>query len=359
MIYTLDARGNVLLPVIVKTFNLNNKEYAEMVSNAFEEFKNKLSEKNINYDKLKSALIPAHKDKYEVALIFDSTLIDSSWYGYDVFEQILPVLNKESTCSILCGDIIADNLPLDTVYKIMFNDITQFNATKFMHPTQYFVVYINNLTASHKDAIIAKLKTYIPFVGYVDTTFTNYFKSLISRSLVHLCIKHKNIIILPHEDDLDDSQNVNNCGYDFEKYGFKYVSIKEMYYGIFLSYKIESIISDTEDLNYSMWSIAPNYQSSIFNVYVDERKIKYLNSEKSELMKKLGLKDYTAKEIEKLIKSQLEKTYFYNLEYLEEYSIPKFNVSLELETTNGEKRKVIVALKYSNQKNAFELITMY
>lgn len=359
MIFTLDARGNVLLPVIVKTFDLNNKEYAKMVSNAFEEFENKLSEKSITYDKLKSALIPVHKDKYEVAFVFDSTSIDSSWFGYDVFEQILPALNKDSTCSILCGEIIADNLPLDIVYKIMFSDIKQFHATSFRHPTQYFVVYINNLTESHKEAIITKLKRYIPFIGYVDTTFASYFKSLISRSLVHLCIKHKNIIILSHEDDLDDSQNVNNCGYSFEKYGFKYISIKEMYFSLFLSYKIESVMADVEDLNYSMWSIAPNYKPSTFNVHVDERKIEYLNRDKSELMKKLGLKSYTAKEIEELIKYQLDKTYFYNLEYLEGYSIPKFNVSLELETTSKEKRKVVVALKYSNQKNAFELITMY
>ena len=47
MIFTLDARGNVLLPVIVKTFDLNNKEYAKMVSNAFEEFKYKLCEKTL------------------------------------------------------------------------------------------------------------------------------------------------------------------------------------------------------------------------------------------------------------------------------------------------------------------------
>lgn len=359
IIYTLYARGNVLLPVTVKVFNLNNKQYAKMVLDAHKEAKIKLKEKGINYDDLKSALIPAHKDKYEIALVFDSTLIDSDWYGYDVFEHILPTLNKESTCSILCGDIIADNLSSDIVYKMMFSDMKQFHPTIFRHPTQYFVVYINNLTARHKDNIVSFLEFYAPFIGYVDTTLNGYFKSLISRTLVHLCIKHKDIIILQHEDDIEDKENINNCGYSFEKYGFKYISIKQMYFGLFLSYKIESLIADTEDLNYSMWAIAPNYEADTLNVYVDECKIQYLNTSKTNLMEKLNLKNYSSNELENLIKNQLDRTYYYNLEYLEQYNTPKFNVSLDLQTVDNKIRKVLVALKYSEQNNRFELITMY
>lgn len=49
MIYTLNARGNVLLPAIVNMFNLNNSEYAKMVIDIHDEAKIKLTKKGIDY----------------------------------------------------------------------------------------------------------------------------------------------------------------------------------------------------------------------------------------------------------------------------------------------------------------------
>ncbi len=358
MIYTLNARGNVLLPATVNMLNLNNSQYAKMVLDFHDEAKIKLANKGIDYNKLKSALIPVHKNRYEIALIFDSQIIDSIWYGNDVFGHVLPSLNKESTCSILCGDIIADYLPCEIVYTILMNDMVQIHPTTFRHPTQYYVVYINNLTSLHKETIISSLKAYHAFVGYVDTTFMSLFKSLISRSLMSICIKHKDTMILRHEDDIDDNENINNCGYRFEKYGFKFISVKQMYYDLFLTYKIESILADQEDLDYSIRAISPHYETCN-NIYVDKHKIEYLNDAKNGLMKKLNLKEYDSEDLQKLIGNQINNTYFYDLEYIKEYNTPKFNVSLELETIEGTKRKVLVSLKYSELKNSFELITMY
>ena len=166
-------------------------------------------------------------------------------------------------------------------------------------------------------------------------------------------------MILRHEDDIDDNENINNCGYKFEKYGFNYISIKQMYYDLFLTYKIESILADQEDLDYSIKAIAPHYEIGTSSIYVDKNKMEYLNLEKDGLMEKLNLKDYTSDDLETLIRDQINNTYFYNLEYLEKFSTPKFNVSLELETIEGKKRKVLVALKYSDNIDSFNLITMY
>lgn len=359
MIYTLNARGNVLLPVTVNMFNLTNSQYAKMVLDFHNEAIIKLANKGIDYNKLKSALIPVHKNRYEIALIFDSQIIDSDWYGNDVFEHVLPSLNKESTCSILCGDIIADYLPCELVYKILMHDMVKIHPTTFIHPTQYYVVYINNLTSLHKETIISSLNAYQAFVGYVDTTFMSIFKSLISRSLMSICIKHKDTMILRHEDDIDDNENINNCGYKFEKYGFKYISVKQMYYDLFLTYKIESILADQEDLDYSIKAIAPHYETRTNSIYVDKNKMEYLNLEKNGLMTKQNLIKCTSEDLASLINERINKTYFYNLEYIEKYSTPKFNVSLELETVEGKKRKVLVALKYSDNNDSFSLITMY
>lgn len=360
MIFTLDARGNVLLPVIVNTFNLNNEQCAKVIFSEFAELKKKLQAKGIEYSKLKSALIPVHKDKKEFAFIFDSSLIQSNWYGNAAFQSILPALNKESTYSILCGDIIADTIPLEISKEIFFENLVQFHFTVFKHPTQYYVIYINNLSNAQSKAIIDALSNLAFFVGYADMTFSSRLKTILAYSLVHLGIKYKNTMILQHEADREDTENINNCGYDFESHGFSVKSINDMYFGLFLSYKIEALFTDPEDLKYSMNAIYSNVVSAFeLPVSVLEKKLLYLNEEKTAIMKKLGLQDYSIEELALLIKDCIRKSYFYNLEYLEEYNVPKFNISLELKTREGKMRKVLAALRYVPSNMGLELITMY
>lgn len=360
MIFTLDGRNNVLLPLLLDIFDLSNQECAKIVDGMLSALKEKLLEKNIEYEKLKSALVPVHKGKKEVAFIFDSSLIKDDWYGYVVFQHLLQGLNKESTYSILDGDIIADKLPLQVSKEIIFENLVQFNPTKFQHPSQYYAVYINNLTESQQNSIIGVLQSQVFFVGYVDMTFSSRLKTLLAYSLTPRGIKHKDIIILPHEDDCKDGENINNCGYPFEDYGLSVKSVGEMYYTLFLSYKIEAQFSDPKDLSYSINAIYSNV-TSVFKlpVYVSNEKLSYLKEQKTAIMEKLRLMEFSTEQLSCLIKERIKNGYFYNLEYLETYRVPKFNLSLELSTTEGHLRKVLVSLKYSTEQKRLELITMY
>lgn len=362
MIFTLDGRGNVLLPVLFNTFELGDENCAEIVQGMLAELKRKLLCKGIEYSKLKSALIPAHKGKRELALIFDTNAIDDDWYGNVIFHCLLPSLNKESTFSILAGDIIADKLPPDICREIIFEDLVQFHSTTFYHPTQYYVVYINNLSENQQNRIIEVLRNQNYFVGYVDTTFSGRLKTILAYSLVCVGIKYKNIMILPHEDDRKDEENVNNCGYAFEDYGFSVKSISEMYFTLFLSYKIEAVFADPQDLKYSINAINASIISRpVFSlpVFISNEKIQYLNEEKAKIVEKLGLQNCSVETLSEIIKEHIKRGYFYNLEYLETYRTPKFNLSLELRAIDGNLRKVLVALKYSYNNERIELITMY
>ena len=360
MIFTLDGRNNVLLPLLLDTLDLSNQECAEIVDGMLSELKEKLLAKNIEYANLKSALIPVHKDRKETAFIFDSSLIEDAWYGNVVFHHLLPGLNKESTYSILEGDIIAERIPLNVSKEIIFEKLVQFNFTNFQHPSQYYVVYINNLTESQQNNIIEALRNQAFFVGYVDMTFSSRLKTLLAYSLTYRGIKHRDIIILPHEEDREDEENINNCGYPFEDYGFSVKSISEMYYTLFLSYKIEAAFADPMDLSYSINAIYSNIKS-VFKlpVFVSGEKLLYLKEKKTAIMEKLGLMEFSTEELSDLIKERIKKGYFYNLEYLEAYHVPKFNLSLELKTSEGNLRKVLVALKYSTEQKRLELVTMY
>ena len=301
-----------------------------------------------------------HKDKKEIAFVFDSSLIESAWYGNTVFECILPALNKESTYSILCGDIIADSLPKNIAEKAILGTLIRFHETTFRHPTQYYVVYINNLSERQLNLLIQALSKMPFFIGYADMTFSSSLKTVLAHSLINLGIKHRDTMILQHEADREDQENVNNSGYNWEGNGFAVKSISDMYFGLFLSYKIESLMSDHEDLRYSLSAIYSNTGDAFtLPISVLENKLLYLKENKSGIMEKLQLKDYSTKELESLIKKSVQRSYFYNLDYLEEYGVPKFNISLELVANSGEMRKVLVALKYSKQNEALELITMY
>ena len=338
MIFTLDGRGNVLLPLIFETLELNDAKCTEIIQDMLLGVQDRLLLKGIEYSKLKSALIPVHKDKRETAFVFDTSIIEDSWYGNIIFKHLLPVLNKDSTYSILEGDIIADGIPLSICKDI------------------------NNLSLQQQDMIIKAFQSVKYFIGYVDMTFSSHLKTLLAYCLTCVGIKYKNIMILPHEDDREDTENINNCGYPFENYGFTIKSINEVYFSLFLSYKIEAAFADPEDLKYSLNAICfPMPVEPVFKlpIFVSEAKVKYLRENKRGIMEKLGLEECSVEELSKLIRDRIKKGYFYNLEYLETYNVPKFNVSLELKTVENRMRKVVVSLKYSLDNTQLEFITMY
>ncbi len=75
---------------------------------SFETLKEELKWKGIKYIEFKNVLIP-QKSKKEMAIVFNTNLIEDSWYGNYVFEQLLPLLCGIGNYSISTGDLIADN----------------------------------------------------------------------------------------------------------------------------------------------------------------------------------------------------------------------------------------------------------
>ena len=107
-IFTLDARGNVMLEVIKDYFKLDNCVMHKEIKNMHLDVQNILEDKGIEYIKLKKALVPSI-DRNEAGFIFDSNLIESSWYGNVVEKAILPLLDIRTTQSVLCGDLLGDD----------------------------------------------------------------------------------------------------------------------------------------------------------------------------------------------------------------------------------------------------------
>lgn len=158
-IYTFNTSDSVRYSVMKSGFNLSDKEVYHVISDAFELLQKQLSIKKIQYEKLKGALIPNQdKDKFETCLIIDSSQIKNDNYGQYVFEKLLPLLDKESTYSILCGDyidILHGKYESQLRLRQALNEVIyRCNRSRYQYSGQYYLIYFNRLTGNQRWMIV-------------------------------------------------------------------------------------------------------------------------------------------------------------------------------------------------------------
>lgn len=368
MIFTFDAKGFLLYPVIKSHFQLDDQDVYQMIQNGFAVLQKQLALKGISYRNLKGALVPNQdKYKFETCFIIDSNQINSSDYGYCVFEKLIPLLDDKSTFSILCGDYV------DTIEKYCYNSqwllysslnevCTYFHTSKYNHSTQYFLIYINRLSKTQRQIILDGLNKYEWFTGMADLTHQSRFKSYISNILTNVCVKNKNKVILPHPSDYSDEKNANLRGFPFESNGFQVYSINENSYGAFLSYKIESYPPDHDDISFSFNALFPKFDTfeKIALNISDNRWNQYLidiKGGKGRILESLGYQHSDKERFTKEIFSHICANYIYNLRE-NEYGAFMFDVCVDLPTIHGNKRKTVVGLKYYPDSGSVEVVTI-
>ncbi|MGG8496598.1 hypothetical protein ACQY1Q_09290 [Tenacibaculum sp. TC6] len=358
-IYTINARGNMFLEVTKEYFSLDDEVMHSEINGMFNELIKILNSKGINYKSLKSCLTPKY-DRKEIGLIFDSSKIESNWYGYEVFEKLIPLFNKDSSHSILCGDYIGDNELQNELFFRFYSQIKQTNEFKYQHSTQFFIVYINNLSENMFNKLISDLTDYQPFIGFFDLTNQSFMKSYLSTILANSFIKNNRTIILEHEDDRDNSENVNLISYPFEKSGYEVKSLQGIYYGVFLSYKIEREVFEgfESDTDFSLNSISP-IVSKIKEIEIEENKFEYLKTVKKGKLKKANLIAYSKKELTQLIQKKIKSNYIYNMTDLKTHNIFKFDILIELLNTMDEIVKITIGFEYKSENGKLRLITLY
>lgn len=359
-IFTIDARDHCMLEVMADYFKLDHEAIHREINGMFQDLLQILKSKSINYQDLRACLTPSI-DKKEVILVFDSLQIDSSWYGGEVFEKILPLLDRRSSHSFLCGDYISQNLGQDRLYQELVSSIELRNPSEYRHGSQYFFVYINNVSDDLLKRLDEGLKPFRPYTGFIDVTFACFMKRYASVTLVNSFIKHKGIVICGHGDDRDNSENVNMPGYAFEDNNYKCLSLMDTLVGVFLSYKIERPVYKgfARDTDFSINSITSNVLAiNDFEVEIDDRKLKYLKENKTGRMKKTELVSFECAEIDALIREKVADNYLYNMTYLEEHGTTKFNILIEKEVSEGLPIRIMVALEYMPEHRKLRLITM-
>lgn len=360
-IHTLNARGNVMLEVIRDHFNVKPDRMLFEIQAMRQQVVSALKLKGVDYDDLRAALVP-DREKLEIALIFDTMKIERSWYGYEVFKHIIPLLDPRTKNSILSGDYIGENGQQDILFNAFREAVFPVRPVDYQHSSQFYVVYINNLTEAAFEKLVEGLLEFDAFVGFADTTYQSFFKTLLSLRLVNLCVKNGRKIIQGHEDDRDDADNINMSGYPFEENGYECVSIRSDLEGVLLSYKIESPVFDgfESDTEFSINSVNSRIgRIDEFEVKIEDAKLEYLKTVKSGSLEHAGLSGVSTEELQNIIKEKIRSNYIYNMSYVSDHSVTKFNIIIEISGKDGEPFRLMAALEYKPDDKILRLITFY
>lgn len=318
-----------------------------------------LKKKGIQYADLKAALVPA-TDRHEAGFVFDTREISSSWYGEEVAQQFLPLLGKQSTQSVLCGDLIGDNQEI--IFNVLDKHMILSRSFEFVHGSALYCVYINNLSATALAHLHERLRRYRPYLGYIPATYQTFAKTYLSTTLVNTFLKQEGTVLMGHEDDRPDEENVNMVGYPFDDFGYKVRSIQSTQFDVFLGFKIERAVYpgfqvDTEmALNAVSQHIVPLEDCA---VELHDAKFGYLQREKRGKLLKAGLGTLGRDQLATLIKEKVAGSYLYNLVFLEKHNVVKFNLIVEVPDERGRNpTRFVAALEYKPAEKLLRLITL-
>lgn len=318
-----------------------------------------LASKNIDYAALRRGLVPS-TDRNEVGLIFDSSATESSWYGRDIMRQVIPLLEQRTTQSVLVGDLLGDDQRL--IFDLLEEAMILSKSFVYRHSSILFCVYINNLSEGAVNRLHGSLSGYPAYLGYIPATFASRAKIYLSTCIVNAFLKSGTTIIMGHEDDRDDMDDVNMLSYPFEDFGYTVRSVSGTQFGVFLSFKIERPVfkADESDsqlaLNAISTSILPLQD---LNVVIDESKYRYLTSEKLGKLSKAGIASLDRDCLSALIEAKIAASYIYRMTYLNEHDVMKFNIIVEVERQDGGyPTRLTAALEYLPELKTLRLITL-
>jgi hypothetical protein len=279
-----------------------------------------------------------------------------------IFKRVIPLFSKDSNHCGLCGDYIGEREHRRQLYDAFADVIQPVRDVTFGYPQQFFIVYINNLSDAMFDAFRAGLESYEPYVGHADATFASKFNVFISMMLPNAFLKHPHMVIMGHEDDRSNKEDVNVTGYPFEENGFTVRSLQSMYYMQFLKYKIQRPVFDKyeSDSEFCINAIHPRPMPlDRMNIRLDPAKHGYLTKEKAESLKRLDLLDKDADAVKAMIADRIHSNYIYNMSYDEAHGTGKFDILLEVGPREARHFRVMVALEYMPDNNELRVISLY
>lgn len=361
-IYTLNARGNVMLPSLREHYDWTDERTFREIQRFHADLIDILRVKGIDYASLRSALTP-QPTKHDAAFLFDEQRCDNTFVpGVECADALFKALDPKTTHSILGGELIDDR---DQIARVLLRrSAVVAKDLNFKHPCYCFVLYVNNLSEGHVAAIDSKLRTHKAYLGYVPCTYASLAKTFVSMNVVNLAIKQRGTVILGHEDDRPNTENHNLHLHDYTALGLRLKSLQETYFSVFLSYKPERMLLEESDddleiaLRAMSKTVAPLAEFTV--VIADDKFEKYLKTAKLGKLKNAGLADLSRPELEAAVREKLRMSYLYNMEWVDEptHQLSKFNIMLEFPRPDGHPERMVAALEYRPAARELRLLTV-
>jgi hypothetical protein len=356
-IFTLEARSHMLLEVMAEHFKMTDAQVFQDIQNSHRELVQVLASKGIQYKDLRNALIPTI-NRNENAYLFNRSNIDVANYGQAIIEHALPAFDPRSSHSVLLGDWLHNkehnDWAIDELRKALVGATEPYTG----HGHDLYIVYVNNLSDGHAEALHSRFQALPAYIGFLDLTFASVVRFYISTMLVRAFIKHRKVVIQGHEDDRSNSENISMLPYEFEKLGYSIRSLQSSLYGVFLSFKIERpiFLPDDADTKFSLLAMgASPAELDEFDVVLDERKLQYLKENHPEGLERSGFNGLSAADIAERIRCKVKSNYIYNLARSKDGSTMKFNILLE----NPSVARFLCALEHRPQDRQLRVITLF
>lgn len=223
-IHTVEARDNAMLDVTFENPQGRGEEIRREIAMALDTAIKQLSDRGVEYAKLRTALTP-QVDKRELALLFDSTVMNG-WYGGEAAEAVLPHMDRKSNHSILAGDIIFKDL--DFLLSALNAEGEFWRETSIPVSQQWYVVYITNLSDGGFNRLVDGVRSSRGAIGYVDCTYAGVTKTILSTCIGTRYVKVGSIFVNSHPFDADEDANENAAGWPFADHGYSYCSIADL-----------------------------------------------------------------------------------------------------------------------------------
>ncbi|TPG20996.1 hypothetical protein EAH87_06530 [Sphingomonas koreensis] len=360
-IHTLNARGHGMLEVVRDRFTTSPAQMMAEIHAIRSDVEAALALKHMRYEDLRSALVP-DPHRREIALVFESAVFADSDYGRAAFECYMPLFDERSDHSVLDGDYLTHRAEEARFLAEAFKEaVRAVRPVAYRHSTQFYLVYINNLTDAMIERFDSRLRTTPAYVGYADMTYGSTFKFLASTMLPLAFIKKGRTILVGHEDDLPNDEDWNLIGWPFARFGYTIRSIQSYLIGTLLTFKIERPVFDARDtdtqisLNAISASPLPLRE---FSIDVEPAKLDYLKREKAGSLGKADLGGVTTTELQRLIAGRIDQSYIYHLNYRPASDVATFNIIIELPGSRGPVR-LLASLEYKATERALRLVTLY
>jgi len=355
-ILTINSRGGVGLTASRDYFNMSSTQFKAFIKGHHTLLVDALRSFDISYDALAPALTPSVAGRQEIALIFNIDLIPSDFYGYEVHKHLIPLLGKDSTISVLSGDILLE----PTIAKQLAVEAGIIQSPQAEWGRQFlYCVYLNNLSEQQQRTIHDAFADWPSFVGLAPMTYSSRLKTVLGTMLPTVYVKQgKRMLTLGAEDDW--VYEGSEISFPFKENGYKAYGVHDSLFSALLSYKIPSEVLPVyqEDVLVSLNAIsdAP-MELSGFDVEIAEAKHEYLLTKKFAILEAVGLEDLSVLDLAAVIRANIDGGYIYRLQENVDNTV-QFTLAIELKKKTGSPLVARVALKYFPEERKLRLVTM-